>query len=104
MYTKFLTKYQQKNENKFIRYTLHRQRQSKIRTRFSKALTGTTGEMAQTILTDKNYIGTDKKVFVEDTQNIHKIVFPYTRPFGAVSMLARRSESSTYNTLRISIL
>ena len=61
-------------------------------------MTGTTGEMAQTILTDKNYIGTDKKVFVEDTQNIHKIVFPYTRPFGAVSMLARRSESSTYNT------
>ena len=29
VYTKFLTKYQQKNENKFIRYTLHRQRQSK---------------------------------------------------------------------------
>jgi hypothetical protein len=82
-------------------YTLHftsTEAVKNLRTRFSKALTGTTGEMVQTILTDKNYIGTDKKVFVEDTQNIHKIVFPYTRPFGAVSMLARRSESSTYNT------
>ena len=38
-------------------------------------------------------------MFVEDTQNIHKIVFPYTRPFGrSVHVNHVDQRASTYNT------
>lgn len=82
-------------------YTLHFTSNESIintRNRFSKALTGTTSEMAQTILSSKDFIGTTKNLYIEDTNSIHKIVFPYTRPFGALTMLAKRSESKLYNT------
>ena len=72
-------------------YTLHftsTEAVKNLRTRFSKALTSQVNEMDHRLYSQiRTTLITDKKVFVEDTQNIHKIVFPYTRPFIAVSML-----------------
>jgi len=82
-------------------YTLHFTSKESIvntRNRFSSALTGTTSDMAVKLLTSSNFIGTKKDVFVENSVGIHKIVFPYMRPFNAITMLAKRSESSVYNT------
>ena len=82
-------------------YTLHFTSKESIvnaRNRFSNALTGTTSDMTVKLLTSDNYIGTNKPIYVEDSVGIHKIVFPYMKPFNAITMLAKRSESSVYNT------
>ncbi len=82
-------------------YTLHFSSQELItnaRKRFSRALTGTTSDMARQLLKNKEFIGTSKDCYVEESVGIHKIVFPYMRPFGAITMLATRSESKEYDT------
>ena len=82
-------------------YTLHFTSQESIintRKRFSTSFTGTTSDMARKLIKGNEFIGTTKDCFLEESVGIHKIVFPYMRPFGALTMLAKRSESSIYDT------
>lgn len=79
-------------------YTMHfvtKETMRNVRTRLKKSYTGTTSDIVKKILQDPNGINTSKKVFVEPTTSIHKIVAPNIKPFNLVSMLANRSESKT---------
>lgn len=82
-------------------YTLHFTTKESIRNmrnRISRAYTGTTSDIALKILTDRQIIGTDKQIYLEESSGIHKMVFPHMQPFNAITTVAKRSESKEYDT------
>lgn len=80
-------------------YLLHfttRESIDNSRIRISNAFNDTTSNIATKIL--KTKLKTEKRIYVDNTSAVHKIVSPNMRPFDLITMLSKRSESSTYNT------
>ena len=63
------------------------------RTKVSKSFKGTSSEIVQEILTDPNYLGTKKSLYVDDTINVRTYVAPNIRPYQVIDNL--RDESLT---------
>ena len=75
-------------------YVLHfcsREFLRNLRTKVSKAFSGTLDQMVNSIMTDKEFIDTRKDLFFQKTRNQDKIVIPNKRPFSAISMLCKRA-------------
>ena len=65
--------------------------------KISQSYKGQPSEIVEKILRDKNYLDSTRKLFVEDTANHVKIVFPNMRPFMAMVHLCKISNSKQYN-------
>ncbi|WLW37326.1 hypothetical protein [Synechococcus phage S-RS29] len=50
-----------------------------------------TTEIVKNILTNKKYLGTRKRLFLEKTLNNHRFIIPNWRPFDAIYWMAQRS-------------
>ena len=88
-----LTDKQQVNDGMQI-YVLHfcsREFLRNLRTKVSKAYTGTLDQMVNSIMNDKELLDTRKNLFFQKTRNQDKIVMPNRRPFSAISMLCKRA-------------
>ena len=75
-------------------YTIHfgsREFMRSLRTRVSKAYSGTIDEMAREIFSDKLVLDSRKRLNYEPCKNVDKIVIPNLRPLDAIEMLARRA-------------
>ena len=93
MYIYKLTDKQQHNDGMQI-YVLHfcsREFLRNLRTKVSKAYSGTFDQMVNAIMYDKELLDTRKKVFFQKTRNQDKIVVPNRRPFSAISMMCKRA-------------
>ena len=93
MYIYKLTDKQQHNDGMQI-YVLHfcsREFLRNLRTKVSKAYSGTFDQMVNAIMYDKDLLDTRKKVFFQKTRNQDKIVVPNRRPFSAISMMCKRA-------------
>ena len=93
MYIYKLTDKQQHNDGMQI-YVLHfcsREFLRNLRTKVSKAYSGTFDQMVNAIMYDKELLDTRKKVFFQRTRNQDKIVVPNRRPFSAISMMCKRA-------------
>jgi|TARA_Y100000310_G_scaffold7705_1_gene8429 hypothetical protein len=67
------------------------------RVRVSQAYNGPLHESAAKIFTDQEYLDSRKKLFVEPTRNIAKVVIPNLRPLDAIALLASKSLSGNAN-------
>ena len=65
--------------------------------KFHKSYKGQPSEIVEKILRDKNYLDSTRKLFVEETANHVKVVFPNMRPFMALVHLCKISNSKQYN-------
>ena len=75
-------------------YTLHfasREFMRNLRTKVSQAYNGRLDRAVESILGDKNYLDTRKKLKYEPCGNSDKIVIPNLRPFDAINMIAEKS-------------
>ena len=75
-------------------YTIHfgsREFMRNLRTRVSKAYSGTIDEMAREIFSDKLVLDSRKRLNYEPCKNVDKIVIPNLRPLDAIEMLAKRA-------------
>jgi hypothetical protein len=64
------------------------------RRRISKSYEGTISTMVKDALTNSLYIQTEKKVFIEPTKGVRKIVSPNLHPYGFIKHLATEAQSS----------
>ena len=64
------------------------------RRRISKSYEGTISTMVKDALTNSLYIQTEKKVFIEPTKGVRKIVSPNLHPYGFIKYLATEAQSS----------
>ena len=77
-----------------LTYTLHfgsREFMRNLRTKVSKAYSGTIDRMVAQIFSDKNGLDSRKIINLEETRNQDKIVIPNMRPLDAIGMLAKRA-------------
>jgi len=65
--------------------------------RVSQSYKGQPSEIIEKILRDKNYLDSTRRLFVEDTANMTKVVFPNIKPFIAIKHLTEISNSKQYN-------
>ena len=65
--------------------------------KISQSYKGQPSDIVEKILRDKNYLDSTRKLFVEETANHTKIVFPNMRPFHAITHLCKISNSKQYN-------
>ena len=65
--------------------------------RVSQSYKGQPSEIIEKILRDKNYLDSTRRLFVEDTANMTKVVFPNIKPFVAIKHLTEISNSKQYN-------
>ena len=65
-------------------------------TRISKSYTKTVSEIVRDIL--KNTFKTSKKLFIEKTKGVRKIVSPNSHPFTLITRLKREAKSAKYNS------
>jgi hypothetical protein len=75
-------------------YTLHfgsREFMRNLRTRVSRAYSGTIDTMVANIFADKSGLDSRKTLNFEETRNQDKIVIPNMRPLDAIAMLSRRA-------------
>ena len=61
----------------------------------SKSYTSNISTMVKDVFTNEKYIGTKKKLFIEPTQGVRKIVVPNSHPYIFISRLAKESISTT---------
>ena len=77
-----------------LTYTLHfgsREFMRNLRTKVSRAYSGTIDRMVAAIFSDKNGLDSRKIINLEETRNQDKIVIPNMRPLDAIAMLAKRA-------------
>ena len=77
-----------------LTYTLHfgsREFMRNLRTKVSRAYSGTIDRMVAQIFSDKNGLDSRKIINLEETRNQDKVVIPNMRPLDAIAMLARRA-------------
>ena len=75
-------------------YTLHfssKELLRNVRTRVSKAYSGTLHGTVVNILRDKKGLNSRKDIIFEETGNQDKIVIPNLRPFDAINMISRKA-------------
>ena len=75
-------------------YTLHfgsREFMRNLRTRVSRAYSGTIDTMVANIFADKSGLDSRKTLNFEETRNQDKVVIPNMRPLDAIAMLAKRA-------------
>ena len=65
------------------------------RTRVSKSYTETISNIIQDVLKDPRYINTKKKLFIEDTAGIRKVVSPNYHPYKFISNLTNEAISNS---------
>ena len=65
--------------------------------KISQSYKGQPSDIVEKILRDKNYLDSTRKLFVEETANHVKVVFPNMRPFMALVHLCKISNSKQYN-------
>ena len=68
------------------------------RTRVSKSYTDSIDNIVKNVLTDQNYIDTNKDVFIEETSGIRKIVVPNVNPYNLITNLATEALSKQYGS------
>ena len=68
------------------------------RTRVSKSYTDTIDNIVENILRDSRYLNTRKKLFLETTSGIRKVIAPNIRPFTFINNLKNEALSSKYNS------
>ena len=64
--------------------------------KISRCYKGTCSDMVEKILRDKNYLDSDKKLTLEETNGLKKIIVPNMKPFKAINMLTRQSNSKNF--------
>ena len=62
-----------------------------IRTKISASFDGMISEMVETILTDSDYLATNKPLHIDLTKNIRKYVIPNLNPFQAIELLKKEA-------------
>ena len=68
------------------------------RTRVSKSFENTVTSIALSLLTDKNYINTKKKIFTEPSLGVRKVLSPSFHPFSLIKNLAQEAISIENNS------
>ena len=68
------------------------------RTRVSKSYTDTIDNIVKNVLTDQNYINTNKDVYIETTSGIRKIIAPNINPYNFITSLATEALSKEYGS------
>jgi len=63
--------------------------------KISKAFSGKISTTVSNIFSDKEFIGSDKKLIVEDTSNSYSFVAPYWTPFKTINWLSERAMNKT---------
>ena len=79
--------------------TLHFASQEVYRNAISKvsrSYKGSCSEIVDKIFRDKEYLDSDKQLTLEETNGLRKIVFPSMKPFKAIDMLCRQSNSKNF--------
>ena len=64
--------------------------------KISRSYKGTCSDMVEKILRDKTYLDSDKKLTLEETNGNKKIIIPNMKPFKAITMLTRQSNSKNF--------
>tara|TARA_B100000941_G_scaffold285410_1_gene257426 strand:- start:155 stop:1522 length:1368 start_codon:yes stop_codon:yes gene_type:complete len=62
----------------------------------SRSYKGSCSEIVDKIFRDKEYLDSDKQLTLEETNGLKKIVFPSMKPFKAIDMLCRQSNSKNF--------
>tara|TARA_B100000989_G_scaffold46738_1_gene30273 strand:- start:97 stop:1464 length:1368 start_codon:yes stop_codon:yes gene_type:complete len=62
----------------------------------SRSYKGSCSEIVDKIFRDKEYLESDKQLTLEETNGLRKIVFPSMKPFKAIEMLCRQSNSKNF--------
>ena len=65
-----------------------------IRTKISASFDGLISEIAETILTDSDYLATNKSLHIDLTKNIRKYVIPNLNPFQTIELLRKEAVSA----------
>ena len=65
-----------------------------IRTKISASFDGMISSIVEEILTDTNYLGTNKPLHIDLTKNIRKYVIPNLNPFQAIELLRKEAVSA----------
>tara|TARA_B100000989_G_scaffold87072_1_gene62713 strand:- start:95 stop:1486 length:1392 start_codon:yes stop_codon:yes gene_type:complete len=64
--------------------------------KISRSYKGSCSEIVDKIFRDKEYLDSDKKLNLEETNGLKKIIFPSMKPFKAIDMLCRQSNSKNF--------
>ena len=64
--------------------------------RISRSYKGSCSEIVDKIFRDKEYLDSDKQLTIEETNGLRKIIFPSMKPFKAIDMLCRQSNSKNF--------
>lgn len=62
----------------------------------SRSYKGSCSDIVDKIFRDKEYLDSDKEITIEETNGLRKIVFPSMKPFKAIDMLCRQSNSKNF--------
>ena len=65
-----------------------------IRTKISASFNGMISEIVEEILTDNNYLATNKPINIDVTKNIRKYVIPNLNPFQTIELLRKEAVSA----------
>ena len=65
-----------------------------IRTKISASFNGMISEIVEEILTDNNYLATNKPIKIDVTKNIRKYVIPNLNPFQTIDLLRKEAISA----------
>ena len=68
------------------------------RTKVSKSYTDTIDRIVESILRDSRYVNTRKKLFLESTSGVRKLIAPNIRPFTFIKNLTDEALSSKYGS------
>ena len=64
--------------------------------KISRSYKGSCSDIVDKIFRDKEYLDSDKEITIEETNGLRKIVFPSMKPFKAIDMLCRQSNSKNF--------
>ena len=64
--------------------------------KISRSYKGSCSDIVDKIFRDKEYLDSDKEITIEETNGLRKIIFPSMKPFKAIDMLCRQSNSKNF--------
>ena len=66
-----------------------------LRTKISKSFKGNISDMVVEVLSNENFLGTKKSLYIEKTRNIRKYIIPNLNPFQTINLLKEEAISGS---------
>ena len=91
-----VTSVSQKNEGqgRFVTLTLaSREYMKNSRSRISQSFSGNMSEIVRRLVSEKQFLGSDKPFITDDSVGLEKVVIPNLRPLTAIQMIAQRAKT-----------